>query len=306
MNNFSFDFQLHWLTVVVFPSGQEDAVDHCRSMLEGLFGGCKLEDIQRGAQGYEHLELWNGIRLCHGGNNGTICMSMSGDWVSSLSIGSLRGFFRDLKEQGLEWRCSRIDLAFDLEDEGQTIQEVYQAVQDRLYICRSAQRGAYIDFDSDDKTVTIGSRASTRYMRIYNRRGYTRIELEIKAEAAGYVGALLFDQDSLSGYGKLIRLGVGVLKDFIEFKSEFWKVFEEFSKAGYKVSCGTASTMDRSKQNIEKRIAATLAALYAVYGMDWLKDVLWDGAMDADKKIASWGYGDLDAVQCVMRLLNKD
>ena len=217
MLDFSFDFMFHWLSITVWPEEGKDVINLCRNVLNSSIVGCDLVAMGHGGQGYDNIDIWNGVRLYYGGNDGTVSIVISGEWVSSWNLGELRGFIEYFKDNGLRWRCSRLDLAFDVEPDKMDINTVFDAVSSREYVCRAQNRGAYIDFGSDEKTITLGSRPSERYMRIYNRRGYVRFELEVKGKAAGFIGALLLDADSLSAYHKVVPLAVGVLKDYVRF-----------------------------------------------------------------------------------------
>ena len=88
MNNFSFDFQLHWLSITFYPVLDPDAdcsIENYRLFPELFFNGCKLKALGRGSLGYTNLETWQGIRFYHGGNNDTVHLSISGEHIGSLN-----------------------------------------------------------------------------------------------------------------------------------------------------------------------------------------------------------------------------
>lgn len=65
--------------------------------------------------------------------------------------------------------------------------------------------------DEGDK-VTIGSRSSEHYLRVYDRRGFTRVELELKGTMArAFRDALLSDETVFK------RTSVGILRQFVDF-----------------------------------------------------------------------------------------
>ena len=96
---------------------------------------------------------------------------------------------------------------------------------------------------------------------------------------------------------------MGVLKDFIQFDVEFWKIFDCFERAGFKVSCFEAASMSASKQNLENRLATVLTAMIQVEGVEWLNDVLYKGSMKAIYKAREWGY-DISPVAPMLAIVN--
>jgi DNA relaxase NicK len=303
---FSFDFQFHWLTLVIYPEivmGREkDTVSIARDALNKWVKGIALEKSDRGAQGYENVERWQGVRLLYGGSaqNGTVCVSLSGDHVSSMNLAELRDFIKALRAAGDRVKCTRMDLAFDVNPDELTIEEVYSAVKLENYVSRVRRDhvNAYFQVHGDEKTLVFGSRQSSRYFRIYNQRGYVRFELEIKGDAAALIGLMILGDDVLANYSKVLAWAVGVLKDFINFNAEFWKIFDGFERAGFKVSCFQADSLERSKKNIEERMGPVLCALVSICGREWLEEQLFLSCFKAEEKVRSWGYaGQVSPVQ---------
>jgi len=296
MDGFDFDFQYHWMTVTLYPG--VDELKHwvflIKENVERTFRGCCMEPTGHGSNGYTDLEMWQGIRLAYGGaqNGDTFSLSISGEHIGSLNLGQLRDFLGYFREIGLNLKFTRLDLAFDCCPEQLGIEEVAYAVQQEYFTCRATREkiSIYEQVFGDEKTIVFGSRASTRYMRIYNRRGFVRFELEVKKEAAEIIGEQLMDPNVLSGVKLSITWAVGILKDFIEFDAEFWRIFDQFERCGLKVSCFEAQSMSRSKQNIEKRLCTVLTALVNIEGVDWLNDVLFAGSMKSHEKGKLWGY----------------
>lgn len=296
MDGFDFDFQYHWMTVTLFPKTDEikNWVWLIRQNVEKTFRGSCLEPTGHGSNGYTDLEMWQGIRLAYGGaqNGDTYSLSISGEHIGSLNLGQLRDFLTGFRDCGLNLKFTRLDLAFDACPEKLCINEVCSAVENEYFTCRATREkiSIYEQVFGEEKTIVFGSRASTRYLRIYNRRGFVRFELEVKKEAAEIIGEQIMDSNTLSGVHLTLAWAVGILKDFIEFDAEFWKLFDSFEKCGLKVSCFEAQTMARSMINIEKRIATTLCALVQIQGVEWLNEVLYQGSMNSHEKGKLWGY----------------
>jgi len=296
MDGFDFDFQYHWMTVTIYPGSDciHDVLTLIKSTIEHTFRGSCLEHTGHGGNAYTDLEIWQGIRLYYGGeqNGGTYSLSISGEHIGSLNLGQLRDFLSVFRDNHLNLKFTRLDLAFDACPDKVCIEQVHEATEKELFRCRATREKIcfFKQVFGSDETIAFGSRASTRYMRIYNRRGFVRFELELKKEAAELIGENMLDPDVLSAYHQTLAWAVGVMKDFIDFDADFWQIFSAFDRAGYKVSCFEAQTMARSKENIEKRIATTLTALVQIEGIEWLNEVLYAGSMGSHEKGVLWGY----------------
>jgi DNA relaxase NicK len=67
--------------------------------------------------------------------------------------------------------------------------------------------------NAEGATFYGGSRNSTRFMRVYDRRGPTRLELQLKGNyATSFIRHL-----STEDYSNLPHLGIGYLRNFIDF-----------------------------------------------------------------------------------------
>ena len=191
MENFDFDFQYHWMTVTLYP-GEKCKGDAfmIKRIIESTFRGSCIEHTGHGANAYSDLEVWQGIRLSYGGeiNGGTYSLSISGEHIGGLNLVSMREFLEKLEMIGFRLKFTRLDLAFDVNPDKLTIDKVHNAIQESNFKCRATREKCYYykQFFGNEESCVFGSRASTRYMRIYNRRGYVRFELELKGDAAEF------------------------------------------------------------------------------------------------------------------------
>jgi DNA relaxase NicK len=71
-------------------------------------------------------------------------------------------------------------------------------------------------------TVNFGSRSSERMIRVYDRRGFTRLELELKDKRADLVAKQLFQAEDISNWYEIM---IGHLRDFVDFDTSWWKEF---------------------------------------------------------------------------------
>jgi len=207
-------------------------------------------------------------------------------------LDELKGYINDLSVGGIELKCRRMDLAYDVAPDDLDIQAVSCALKNGKFNTRvHRDQISHIEqYFGDEVTINLGSRTSNRYMRIYNQHGFVRFEMEVKGDAAWVLGLMMLAEDVLSDYAKVLGWAVGVLKDFISFDDEFWNIFDDFEKAGFKVSNFQADSMERSKKNVEEKMAVVLAALISVCGREWFEYQLNLAAFKAEDRVAEWGY----------------
>lgn len=83
-----------------------------------------------------------------------------------------------------KFKITRVDFAVD--EVPLSVKELYEYWEKSEFATRS-HRATYLETAKHGKyecTLNLGSRQSERYMRIYDKRGYVRMELELKDEVA--------------------------------------------------------------------------------------------------------------------------
>jgi hypothetical protein len=73
-------------------------------------------------------------------------------------------------------------------------------------------------------TVELGSRTSERMIRVYNKRGFTRLELEMRDDRANIVAPQVFRCDDVSEWYPLM---MSHLRDYVDFSTDWWTDFTE-------------------------------------------------------------------------------
>ncbi len=111
----------------------------------------------------------------------------------------------------VKWRVTRIDIAFDRVPF--TPRQAFDAWVRGDVRC-AASRKSYKWIESEDgNTLYIGSRTSDRFARIYDRRGFTRVEMELKGPWGEGI-ALLIARAPHSEWRDLV---LGYLRQFLDF-----------------------------------------------------------------------------------------
>jgi len=111
----------------------------------------------------------------------------------------------------VNWRCTRLDIAFD--HVPFSPRQCYDAWQREDVRC-AANRDSYKWIESETgNTLYIGSRLSGRFVRIYDRRGFTRLEFELKGRWAAGIG----DVVAAVQFAAWRDVGLGHLRQFLDF-----------------------------------------------------------------------------------------
>lgn len=311
---------VHHVTVTVWTG---DFLTPYNEYFKWLYGD--LIDTGRGAMGYKHRYtamdgmidvLWSeGLRYhtiqIHG--KGMECITHEALSTALLSI---------MGQWGL--RFTRVDLAIDDLSRTVDISTVYECVQSNLY--RSPSRRDSIvciyrpfgrDDDGNGSTLTLGSRSSDRYLRIYDRRGFVRFELECKGRFAEVAGVELFLHEE-SEKPSIIS---GIVRDYIDFLTAevetirrasggrlvddsyhpylalWWiRILDNINRIyGQLVRDPLDLTMGKRLAWIKRSVVVTLALIDAIYGRRALDDLILQGRARlyrSDRAIAILEYAN--------------
>ncbi len=160
---------------------------------------------------------------------------------------------------------SRADVAFD--NAAFTPREMASWVREGNIRTRAKSVKFFEALRGDGETLEIGSRSSERYVRAYDGRGFTRVELELKGDCAGaFLGVLLAPDD------EFVASAVGALRsavDFVDATSSSnisrasllpaWEVFTAgLERVQLVVSESVKPTAERVVRYIEHQVASTL------------------------------------------------
>lgn len=214
----SLQVAIHWLSFTIV-GGKAAAEKLLAEKLEDVGGwsGCNLP---HGGFGYrESVAGVFGIRIYHSEDREEAHVVICGSACDQLPCGVLVRFLFAAATGRI--RLRRIDLAFDglVNEDGSPVspKALFEQVKaDDSTLRTWANRSSLSCYESlaDDggETFYIGSRTSERMVRIYNRRGITRMELELKGDRAEKFPAQFANSTGFFG-----PIAVGVLRDFLDF-----------------------------------------------------------------------------------------
>lgn len=273
-------FSVHWFAITIFQDYQ---------LVKGLWsqffslGLGVLVDKGHGARGYkqiaealqgskvyyDHVTAKEGQEHCHIEISGSACEavlpSIFPDLVNYLIANNVR------------FKVKRIDFAFDgvpfsPEDfyKGLMSQNLVSLIKrdpsldnDSIRIeqspCRLRENG-----EVGTMTVYAGSSASQRMVRVYNKRGDTRLELQLRDERAHEVCLDVFRQ-AWEDWQITVK---SHLRQFIDFKNtDWWAVFVSLAeRADLIISSARRMSLSRMENWFIRQVVVALSVYEDVWG----------------------------------------
>lgn len=200
-----------------------------------------------------------------------------------LGYTELANFMQFLRINYPKVRTNRIDCAFD--GCGFKVQDVVDCLKSddlRSYFKRETIKTYSNPYELNEagevgtSGVSIGGRSSTRYMRVYDKHGFTRLEVEYKAEKADQVSHDILD---CMDEQQALLAAMGHVCDYVEFYTEWWRFFmANFERLYAKLPSSVKEmTLDRIKNWFETQIAAAFYVLSDLGDEHYMDYLLWVG-----------------------------
>src|SRR5690606_25726491 len=111
----------------------------------------------------------------------------------------------------------------------------------------------------------MGSRQSSRYLRVYNLHGPVRLEIETRSKRADTIArdVLVHAPDDWAAKA------MAHLRDFVDVHADYWQEFiQGEARANCTVTDARTSEMSRISDWLYKQVAPSLSVLADVYGED--------------------------------------
>ena len=256
-----------------------------------------FHDTKRGGRCYERVYISPvGISLyCQPVNDGQNHCHLEIKGKALESIGQLQfiEFLTVISETYTRWNVTRFDGAFDHSH----ISPEYMVKCERDGAFRTQSRSFKLVTSTTDgkrsSTYYIGSRSkgSERMLRVYDQRGYNRVELELRKTRADLVvkDLLLYKPDSwpsrflchLRDFVDVIDADTGSGNKSRADLCPLWADFVKASEAA-KIRVSVESTsLQRTQEWIEKSVVTSLATLLDSKAVDvpWLMDQIEVGRL---------------------------
>jgi len=258
--------RIDWFAFTVFETSFEDLWGE---FFEGPLGIMVAQDF--GGRGFEQLHFaLEGAKIY----SKPMTKSKTGlDFYSVELPGSACGcivptrfmeFMQSMRESEVQYSVTRLDLAFD--DNKFSPIEFY----DRVYAGEAvtlAKRHTLLLMKSpfEEKedgmegttTCYLGSRESSRMVRVYDMHGYTRVEFQMRSTRAHMVAEaiLLFNPTDWEETGK------AHLRQYVDFPE--WDIWDEFcnevSKADLLISSARVNSLGRMENYLEQQVSILLS-----------------------------------------------
>ena len=269
---------VHWLTGTTFSYGVGDVL----SRLQDLTGIDPIT-LPRGARGYRVAHRLGPVVVFSEGNDDMgVSVEVEGEGCELLGFDGLTSLWADLN-----LRVSRIDLAADgapftpaeswaAWTAGQVRTKVKAST--RATTGREAWRSGSWMSNAEGDTATFGSPRSNRLIRVYDRRGATRVELQVRKEAADVIATDVF----LRPVEELPRAVLGHIRAFVDFVDvaadsnigrapllSFWDAFcGHVEKAQVRLTGTVLRTFEKIDEWIRRQVAPSFAVWMQRLGPD--------------------------------------
>lgn len=209
---------IHWLSMTFFTNAAK-AMTHFLNVFLGY-------DIQEemdwseffhssghGARGYDALYFGpEGVRLYAYPKLGKHChLEIPGKVIEMYGNQVCLEYLSSLFKQDYESRCKRIDIAFDYVPF--TPQDCYDAWQRGDVLAKCHHDSWDWRENKEGKTLYIGSRQSERFIRIYDRRRFTRLEMVFKDKWSENFAKVITEISSK----EWVEQCIGYLSDYVNF-----------------------------------------------------------------------------------------
>ena len=258
------DIMVHHITGTT-----DEAEDYVLDVVSDLLDGADYQRIDKplNMYGTRFITLAGIMVLCNPFDSETmpaVCVVIPGSGCELLGLQKIRSLHGLLN-------LTRLDLAFDGgEFSPAMVRDMFLAGEVKTRV----RRGSW-DWreNAEGRTVYLGSRQSTAYMRVYDRRGFNRIELELKEGRADTTFELLFSTEHSESefVQSFSRTSVGVLRGFIDFivphssnnalaaLNPLWeKLTQGFERLVIKLAPRPAATIQKVHDWIEGQVSAML------------------------------------------------
>jgi hypothetical protein len=277
-------YGVHWLAFVVDGPSEEAFVLY-DLFFRDLFGS--LQGMGHGGRGFH--EIWYsllGFKVYVHPSQGEMDyfhFEIPGQACELIHWQSLQALDDLLRHNYPErYHYTRLDCAFD--DVPFTPAEVEAAITSghvRSLAKRESMRVYKSPFEPRENgdlgtyTVDFGSRKSERMMRVYDRRGFTRLELELKDRRADLVAKEILGSSDICDWGPI---AIGHLRDFVSFQTEWWDEFvQDVGRAWATVTTPREISEARTTAWLRRQVSPALSVIHDIGPDNFLEILIREG-----------------------------
>jgi DNA relaxase NicK len=273
-------FVVDWVTVTVWMPVKE-ALQLYDNVFLSVLGD--LQDQDRGGLGYARSKLGLGnFKFYYDPKGGDERVTWC--FPGQACKGIIPEFWIEFNYEISKYKHAykRIDFAWDGVPFGPV--DFFEAIKaGRVRSLAKRESLSFIDSpfklrDDDSEmgchTAYFGSRTSQRMIRVYDRRGITRAEMECKQERAQLVAVSLFT----SMPERWFELAISHLRDFLDIRTEWWDLFVgSVQRAFAKVTDLRRVALEKIISWVDTQVAPSLSVLVDTLGDDLLEMIVRRG-----------------------------
>jgi DNA relaxase NicK len=274
-------YGVHWLSFVL-DGPKERAFMIYDLFFKDLFG--ELQSMGHGGRVFQ--EIWYSLLgfkvyvLPSRGELEYFHFEIPGQACEQIDWGILQALDDILRSNYPEqYYYSRLDFAFDdLPFKPQDVEEAINGGHVRSLAKRETMTINKSPFEKKENgelgtyTVNFGSRQSERMIRVYDRRGFTRLELEMKGKRADLVAKQIFRASDVSEW---FSIALSHLRDYINFDATWWEEFVYgVGRAWAIVSTPREISEAITTRWLERQVAPALSVIHDIRPDNFLKDLI--------------------------------
>jgi len=286
---------IHWLSIVVFAP-KIDGFMLYELFFKDLFGD--FNSIGHGGRGFG--EIWMSLLgfkmydMPYQGEEEYFHFEIPGQACELIDWKIFQGLDDVLRSNYPDkYRYTRLDFAFDnLPFTPQDVEEAISNEKVRSLAKRENMTVNKTPFGKKDNgeigthTVNFGSRMSERMIRVYNRRGFTRLEMEMKKTRADLVAKEILAASDISEW---FPIAISHLRDYVDFDAPWWEDFVNgVGRAKAIISTPREITLERMDAWLERQVAVPLSIVNDVRRDSYVSKLLTRGR---EKRMMGKKYG---------------
>lgn len=298
------EYRIHWFNLTVHAS-VSSAFTIYKILFKDKFGN--LETLGHGGRGFKkilHGLLEFKLYIYPTNNEEYFHFEIPGSACDALEFSEFEGLL-DLLVNNFygNYAITRLDIAFDrVPFSPQDVEIVIREEKIRSLAKRKTLKIETSPYEENDiggigtYTVYFGSRNSERMIRVYDKRGYTRLELELKDKRASLVAKDIFTQFEERKRNKRI---LAHLLDFIDIDSDWWRIFIKGNfRAGARISDPRQTSMTKIEGWLDKQVAPALSVAIDVLPEKRIIEMINNGRKKRGPRYQSLlSLGELDHEQ---------
>ena len=124
-------------------------------------------------------------------------------------------------------------------------------------------------------TLYFGSRQSERMIRVYDRRGFTRLEFELKQKRADLIAKQIFRESEAS---EAFDIVLSHLRDYVNFDAAWWEEFVSgVGRAWATVTTPREITEATITSWLAHQVAPSLSTIHDLHPEDFVNDLIASG-----------------------------